>query len=167
MGKAVLEDLRDGELQDFVRFSWLLWQLAYEPHLLGEIESRLLWERSYSLAALNKAISEGERIQWIRSGNAKAGFTSLRWAPDPKVVRLSKLYLHPSYWGQGLGASTLDALKTIARESGAIRLELYVFRKNDRAINAYQRAGFRVERAEYCDLGGGVAYDDYFMSLDL
>jgi diamine N-acetyltransferase len=167
MDHAVLEDVQEGELQILESFSWLLWQHAYEPQLLAEVESRLLWERSYSLAALKKAISEGERLQWIRLGEARAGFVSLRWASDPKVVRLSKLYLHPNYWGQGLGASTLDAVKATARESGATRLELYVFRKNDRAVKAYERAGFRIERAEFCDLGGGVAYDDYLMILNL
>jgi ribosomal protein S18 acetylase RimI-like enzyme len=44
---------------------------------------------------------------------------------------------------------------------------LYVFRKNEKAVRAYRRAGFVVVRAEVTEAGDGYYYDDYVMSYTL
>ena len=43
---------------------------------------------------------------------------------------------------------------------------LTVNRRNERAIGAYRRAGFREVRAQVTDIGGGYVMDDYVMELE-
>ena len=96
-------------------------------------------------------------------GGGRAGFVAYRWNPESQVLWLSKLYLHPDYWGRGLGAWVLQSVTNAALRARALRIDLYVFRRNVRAVEAYRRAGFRVDREELTDLGGGVVYDDFVM----
>lgn len=164
---VVLNDVLMTELQELQSFSQELWRIAYEPDVLAEPESTLLWEMSYSLSAMKTAIVRGERLRWICIGGQRAGFVSTRWDASQRVMRLSKLYLSPNYWGKGLGSWVLGLVKAMAYHAGATRIELYVFRANTRAVNAYLRAGYRIERAELTDNGNGTKYDDYLMCQDL
>ena len=43
---------------------------------------------------------------------------------------------------------------------------LTVNRRNERAIGAYRRTGFREVRAQVTDIGGGYVMDDYVMELE-
>ena len=52
------------------------------------------------------------------------------------------------------------------REVGARTIWLTVNRRNERAIGAYRRAGFREVRAQVTDIGGGYVMDDYIMELE-
>jgi RimJ/RimL family protein N-acetyltransferase len=61
----------------------------------------------------------------------------------------------------------LQSVTRAALDVGAACIELYVFRRNVRAIQAYQRAGFKVAREELTDLGGGVVYDDFVMAKEI
>jgi ribosomal protein S18 acetylase RimI-like enzyme len=54
-----------------------------------------------------------------------------------------------------------------ARASGATHVELRVNKGNARALAAYARAGFRIERSLVADIGGGFVMDDHVLRLDL
>lgn len=151
------------EFPELADYSWVLWKAAYEPHLLASAPSRLMWARSYSQAALEAAFTGGEKTFWIMTDGVRAGFVAYRMETTRRQMRLSKLYLHPDYWGLGLGGRVLEWLSEAAINVGAQCIDLYVFRQNLRAIQAYQRAGFHVAREEITDLGGGVIYDDLVM----
>ncbi|MEY2696735.1 MAG: hypothetical protein RL333_873 [Pseudomonadota bacterium] len=151
------------EMAVLADYSWPLWQAAYEPGILATDLSRLLWRRSYSKTALEAAFASGEKTFWVRMAENRIGFVAYRLEAVSRQMRLSKLYLHPDYWGLGLGCRVLQRVSEVAIEAGATCIDLYVFRRNLRAIQAYQRAGFRVAREELTDLGDGVIYDDLVM----
>lgn len=112
-------------------------------------------------------MSAGEKIFWVTMGGKRAGFVAYRLNGVNRLMRLSKLYLHPDYWGRGLGGWVLRSVSAAAIGAGAEGMDLFVFRQNLRAIKAYQRAGFSVAREELTDLGGGVIYDDLVMVKEL
>ncbi len=60
----------------------------------------------------------------------------------------------------------LEYLRGLCREVGARTIWLTVNRRNERAIGAYRRAGFREVRAQVTDIGGGYVMDDYVMELE-
>jgi RimJ/RimL family protein N-acetyltransferase len=71
--------------------------------------------------------------------------------------------------GQGVGTALLNKTVDWARSSGIIhRLELYVFTRNTRAVNLYQRIGFQHEgtlrQAIYKE---GEFLDEHVMGLIL
>ncbi|MEY4683970.1 MAG: hypothetical protein RLZ25_429 [Pseudomonadota bacterium] len=147
-----------------VDYSKVLWRAAYEPHLFSSDISERLWARSYSRPALEAAHVGGEKTFWVMMSGGRAGFVAYRLETASRRMRLSKLYLHPDHWGRGLGSWVLRSITNAALDGGALCIDLYVFRQNTRAIQAYQRAGFSVAREEFTDLGDGVVYDDFVMT---
>lgn len=165
-GVGLIEVL-PSELQVLADYSRLLWRSAYEPDLLSAEVSPLLWARSYSQPALEAARAAGEKTLWVLKDNERVGFVAYRLDTESHFMWLSKLYLHSDYWGRGLGAWVLQRVTDVALCARVQRIHLYVFRRNTRAVEAYQRAGFQLERAELTDLGGGVVYDDYVMVKEI
>ncbi len=51
-----------------------------------------------------------------------------------------------------------------ARALGAPAVWLQVNKRNERAIAAYLRAGFQIEKEAVFDIGGGFVMDDYVMT---
>lgn len=154
-------------IDDLSVYSRLLWRLAYEPDLLSESKAQLLWNRGYATDALHRAKTAGESFFWIEQAGQRAGFLAHRYHAERKLFQLTRLYLHPDYWGRGIGACCLSEVIRRGQEIQANRIEIYVLRTNERAIRAYQRAGFRLDREELTDFGGGVIYDDFVMALNL
>ena len=52
------------------------------------------------------------------------------------------LYILPEHRGRGLVDQILSHLAAAARAAAALDLRLYGFNSNERALRAYQRAGF-------------------------
>jgi GNAT superfamily N-acetyltransferase len=88
----------------------------------------------------------------------------VRWAV---VVHLHKLYLDLAWQGRGVGQRMLQHVSEHAQGEGARSIELRVNKGNARALAAYARAGFRIERSLVADIGGGFVMDDHVLRLDL
>ena len=82
-------------------------------------------------------------------------------------MKLHKLYLLAELRGRGLGSRLLLFCEDAARAAGARRLVLNVNKRNDRAIAAYRRNGFRVAASVVNDIGGGFVMDDFVMAKEL
>jgi GNAT superfamily N-acetyltransferase len=68
-----------------------------------------------------------------------------------QAVELKRLYVIPEYWGQGVGATLMEALLDWASAHHYQSMWLRVWEKNERAIAFYQRWGFRhVGQEPYC-----------------
>jgi GNAT superfamily N-acetyltransferase len=163
----LLIDVPQLELMDFSEYSWCLWQKAYPTAELDAERSRLMWERAYQVDALQSGMERGERFFWIESDSERLGILSVCFQASGAVFYLTKLYLHPDFWGQGLGQRVLAIVEGMAQQEGARRIELYVFRFNLRAIGAYLRAGYRIDRPELTRISHRLVYDDYVMVRDL
>ena len=76
------------------------------------------------------------------------------------------MYVHPDYWGQGIGSSLLAAALDIADNWLDLkRMELSVFTHNEVAIHLYKKFGFEKEGRRRCfAFGEGRWLDDFLMS---
>lgn len=73
---------------------------------------------------------------------------------------------HRRRQGGDVATGLLNAARTWSREAGLARVELTVHPTNQRAIAAYQRAGFQIEGTRRrALLVGGKYVDEYLMSL--
>ena len=79
---------------------------------------------------------------------------------------LSKLYLYKDERGKGYSRQMLDFVIRNARNIGLTSIELNVNRNNS-AIYAYEKLGFKVIRAEKNDIGAGFFMDDYVYGLQI
>ena len=71
------------------------------------------------------------------------------WQPKGKSAEVGIGIGEPALWSKGLGREALGLLvKHLVDDLGAHRVSLHVLAYNDRAINSYRAAGFRVEGIE-------------------
>lgn len=144
-----------------------IWQRHYLPDILTRAELDHLWQRGYSPEVLRDQMRSGSRFFWIEQDGRNVGFVAYKPEAERARLWLTKLYVLPEYHGSGLGAYALDSVRQAALEHGLDEIWLYVFRKNERAIRAYQRAGFEILCEDRSDAGGGFCYDDYIMVAGL
>jgi Uri superfamily endonuclease len=136
---------------------------CYLPEVLTEAEVDVFWRLAYRPEALRADMARGAVYEWIETDGRAIGFLAYRVEAEERRMRLGKLYVLPEYHGRGAGAWALARVKAIALNVGVREISLYVFRKNERAVRAYRRAGFVVARAEVTECEGGFRYDDYVM----
>jgi len=107
----------------------------------------------------------------IEPGAAPVGYTHLA-PPDlpvdtrPDDLELKRVYALSSLHGTGLGAGLLDAAAGAARERGARRLLLGVYKGNARALGFYRKSGFETVGERDFDVGGKT-YADWVLALRL
>lgn len=94
------------------------------------------------------------------SGNI-VGYTAIK--PEPDYLFMSKLYLINIERGKGYAKGALDFIINRARALSKSIIRLTVNKQNQRAINAYKKAGFTVYGTQCADIGGGWIMDDYLM----
>ena len=107
---------------------------------------------------------EGYRYFLMEDEGRAVGYCGVQ--PRDGRLFLSKVYLLHEARGQGRFRQMLEYLRGLCREVGARTIWLTVNRRNERAIGAYRRAGFREVRAQVTDIGGGYVMDDYVMELE-
>lgn len=82
--------------------------------------------------------------------------------PGYHPLEISRLYTDPALIGQGIGRHMMEAIirEAISRKCDSVCLD--VWQKNYRAINFYQRCGFRICGLTQFHLGDDVQ-DDFVM----
>lgn len=141
-----------------------IWRSCWRPDVLSDDEIDYFWQRAYRPDALREHMGCGAVYEWIESRENRIGFLAYRVETDRRRLHLAKLYLLPEYQGQGIGAEALARMQAVAARTGLREIYLYVFRKNEKAVRAYRRAGFVIDREELADCGNGYCYDDLVMS---
>lgn len=162
-----LVDANAEDAEQLAAMSLDIWQRHYFPSMLSQAEIEYLWQRSYRPDALREQMRSGSIFRWITFGDDKVGFLAYRPEPEFERVWLSKLYVLPELHGRGIGAYALAEIRRTVATLGAREIRLYVFKKNEKAIRAYRRAGYEIDCEDYSDAGNGFFYDDFVMSLRL
>lgn len=159
--------IRPADVQDIPLLRTLadrIWHASYPGMItLEQIRYMLRW--MYSPERIAEELERG--VQWaVVETTEPVGY--LAHERDPAgVEHLHKLYLDRALQGRGLGQVMLRHVIDRARHGGATHIELRVNRGNARALAAYARAGFRIERSLVADIGGGFVMDDHVLRLDL
>ena len=135
----------------------------YLPDVLTESQLASFGPLAYSPEVLSAQMQSDVRFEWILHSGRRVGFLAHAARDGGERLNLGKLYLELPSHGQGIGQVALRRIQAIAEQQGAREIYLYVFRKNRKAIRAYQRAGFIIDRAEASPCGNGFCYDDYVM----
>ncbi len=145
-----------------------IWHACY-PGIIthGQIEFMLGW--MYSEEKIREELRAGYAWEIAELDDATPGqppapigFLSFSREDDGRV-KLHKMYLLPGHQRRGLGQQLLAHVCARARALGAPAVWLQVNKRNERAIAAYRRAGFRIEKEATFDIGAGFIMDDYLM----
>ncbi|MGN1154630.1 MAG: GNAT family N-acetyltransferase [Agathobacter sp.] len=135
----------------------------FDP-IIGKAQNDYMIEKFQTTAAIKEQLKHGYNYYFVSSMGQQIGF--LAFYPKDKVMYLSKLYLYKEYRGKGYSRQMLDFVIQNAKMAGLTSIELNVNRNNS-AIYAYEKLGFKVIRTEKNDIGAGFFMDDYVYSLQI
>jgi diamine N-acetyltransferase len=141
-----------------------IWR-AHFPGIISVEQIEYMLDRMYATEVIDKEMRAGTCWELIRDGEEAPGFLSYSYDPIAARLKLHKLYLRVDRHGQGLGRASLSHVMEIAAALGVQEVSLYVNKKNQKAIRAYERAGFTIAEAVTNDIGGGFVTDDYRMTV--
>jgi ribosomal protein S18 acetylase RimI-like enzyme len=148
-------------LQALARTIWR----AHFPGIISTAQIEYMLDRMYATETIDREMQAGTCWELICEGANTVGFLSYSYDATAARVKLHKLYLQVDRHGQGLGRASLSHVMEIAAALGAREVSLCVNKKNQKAIRAYERAGFTIAEAVIGDIGGGFVTDDYRMTV--
>lgn len=135
----------------------------YYPAVIGHAQVDYMLPRMYAEEVIRQEMAGGTVWELASAENAPIGFFSIG-LDDTGRAKLHKLYLDTGAHGRGYGQQLINRAVDAARELGATGIWLQVNKQNTRAIRAYERAGFHLEREAVVDIGGGFVMDDFIMA---
>ena len=139
-----------------------IWRACYPGIITVEqIEFMLGW--MYAEEEIRRQIRGNVAWEIVEEEGAAIGFLSYSLEEDARV-KLHKMYVLPEQQRGGIGQKLLAHVCEEARKLGAREVWMQVNKRNQPAIGAYLKAGFRIEREAVFDIGGGFVMDDYVMA---
>ena len=139
-----------------------IWRECY-PQIISveQIEFMLGW--MYGEEEIRRQLRAGVTWEIVEDEGAAIGFLSFSVEADGRV-KLHKMYVLPERQRGGIGQKLLTHACEQARELGAREVWMQVNKRNQPAIGAYLKAGFRIEKEAVFEIGGGFVMDDYVMA---
>jgi ribosomal protein S18 acetylase RimI-like enzyme len=142
-----------------------IWRAVYPP-IIGAVQVEYMLARMYAAETIARELAAGVVWEIAELGGAAAGFLAVSLEEGARA-KLHKLYLQPAWHGAGHGQGMIARAEALALALGARELFLQVNKQNTRALRAYERAGFRVEREAVFSIGSGFVMDDYILAKTL
>lgn len=136
--------------------------------LLGQEQLDYMLGKFYSIAALRQQLIEGHNFIIAETAGKDLAFASWSRVDEDGhlAVKLHKLYVLPEAHGKGLGKLLINEVRDKALDLGAKSLILNVNRYN-KALEFYQRAGFKIKETVDIEIGNGFFMNDYILELAL
>jgi len=88
-------------------------------------------------------INKGGHIFFATENNLVFGTVALMLTDTPNVFELTKMAVHPTRRGEGIGKTLMEYCLTFARSSKCPSILLYSHRKLENAIHIYRKYGFK------------------------
>lgn len=140
----------------------LAWREAYQDLLPDEVIDRVPAEPPEEhVEELYDSVGGDEEVFLVAVDEAKyvRGYIYVRWGDETKEfvgeteAGLKEIYVHPEWWGQGIGTALLDeALDMLPSSIEAIRLEMLA--GNEDAHEFYLARGFELAGHSEFSIGG-------------
>ncbi len=127
--------------------------------IIGSAQNDYMIRRSQSVPAITEQLDHGNRYYFVSDiYGKKVGF--LAFYPRENYLYLSKFYLQKDQRGKGIAKDMLQFIIGQAQEDGLSSIVLNV-NKNNSAVLAYEKLGFKKIREEKIDIGNGFFMDDF------
>ncbi len=157
----------DADLATIQRLAQTIWREHY-PGIISLEQIEYMLERRYSLEALRADRNErGIVYDLALQESEPVGYSAYGPQSEDPEPKLFSLYVRADQRGRGCGTALLARAERWARDRGATSIVLTVNKRNDSAIRAYERFGFRRRGPVVTDIGGGFVMDDYLMERGL
>ena len=157
--------VKAGGNQDFLQIETLaheIWEEHYTP-IIGTDQVAFMLDKFQSVKSMQKQAQEGYEYFMILEEGRLVGYLAFKEEADG--LFLSKVYVHSSVRGKGLGKAAIEFVKTEVKNRGLSQIRLTVNKYNHNSIAAYLKMGFEKTRELVMDIGEGYVMDDYEMTL--
>lgn len=145
------------------RLSRRIWRAHY-PGIISPEQIEYMLAKMYAVEVLKDEMErQGYRYVLAVQDNEPIGYLAFRMDRGTASMLLSKIYLDPAHHAKGIGRRMLDHAAHEARQEGCATITLFVNKKNEKAIRAYERFGFTIAESIVTDIGNGFVMDDYRM----
>lgn len=155
------------------------WKVAYSS-IISPQQMKYMLELFYSETSLQKQMQEGHQFIIAKenlqlpgyrgnpANNTAIGFASyaVKSSEESNTYRLHKIYIDPTQQGKGIGKLLIGYIINDISSYNAANLELNVNRHN-KAMDFYQKIGFKIIKEEDIDIGNGFFMNDYVLNLVL
>ncbi|ODQ69389.1 hypothetical protein LIPSTDRAFT_7040 [Lipomyces starkeyi NRRL Y-11557] len=144
-------------------------------HSVSPQQLQAYLSESYSIPATAKDVADPmkDMIVVTSQDGAIVGFALLtRGTSEPCIahlestIELQRIYVHPTYHGNGVGKILAKKLEDIAKEQGFKYIWLGVWEENYKAQKVYERLGYRVV-GDHGFTIGEVVQTDHIMVKEL
>lgn len=163
---AEIEIIGKDKAEELHEFAHPIWTEVFGPMIAGgEDETERIFESWQSADSIRRAMDDGFVYGYLIDGGRKAGYLAAR--VEREKLFISKCYLVKDERGKGLGSEMIGKMLEYGKEHGCTSAYLHVNTRNLRAIDAYERNGFRKQYREIAYLGDGFSTDDYIMSREI
>lgn len=141
----------------------IIWPLTYSEIITPQ-QVDYMMELMYSSSALKKQMEKGHVFILAYDHLEKpVGFASYSANENsPAVFHIHKIYILPNQQGKGIGKGIIAYIKDDIAPTAT--LQLNVNRKN-KALQFYQKLGFRIVSEDDIYIGNGFYMNDYIMEL--
>ena len=150
-------------IKEMSRMATAIVREHFDP-IIGKEQNDYMIQKFQTADAIKEQLEHGYQYYFVSDEKRRIGF--LAFYPRENAMYLSKLYLYKEERGKGYSRQMLDFVIRNARNIGLTFIELNVNRNNS-AIYAYEKLGFKVIRAEKNDIGAGFFMDDYVYGLQI
>ncbi|RYY13857.1 MAG: GNAT family N-acetyltransferase [Chitinophagaceae bacterium] len=158
--------VKENDLEIVRDIAFKTWPSTYND-IVGEDQVAYMLEKMYNKGALLDQLENGCVFLIAEREQHEVGFTAFdNIDPENGVYKLHKLYLLPEEHGTGIGKIMMNEVYNQVRRAGGSCLQLNVNKKN-KALQFYERMGFKIKKAVTIDIGNGFVMDDYIMELPL
>jgi ribosomal protein S18 acetylase RimI-like enzyme len=149
------------DVRGLVRAHGLAWQEAYDGILPDDILQEVTVDPSEEeLDQWEEGLAENREGVLVAVEDDVCGFLDMRWGDaDSKAfvgeneAGLKAIYVHPDYWGDGVGTALLErGLDLLPESIQAIRLD--VFADNEDARAFYESRGFEQTGTDDHEIAG-------------
>jgi len=140
----------------------IIWPLTYSEIITTQ-QADYMMDLMYSTAALKKQMEKGDQFVIAYLEEKPVAFASYSAKQqNPAIFHLHKIYILPDQQGKGIGKGLMAYIKNDI--APASTLQLNVNRKN-KALQFYQKLGFRIISEQDIGIGNGFYMNDYIMEL--
>jgi ribosomal protein S18 acetylase RimI-like enzyme len=137
------------------------WRVSY-AEMIPEEQIDFMLGGMYGPEQIAKELREGVFWELAFAEDQPVGFFSVTFEESSRA-KLNKLYILPERQGASLGRALLERVHELSSLRGVQEVWLQVNKQNARAIRAYQRAGYVIERSAVFEIGNGFVMDDFIM----
>lgn len=149
------------EAEALAELAALIWRAHY-PGIISPEQIEYMLAGRYRPPLIRQQLARGDHWDVARAQGRLIAFAH-SFHLEGGGVKVDKLYVHPGWQRQGVGAALIGRIAARARAQGRSHLVLRVNRHNHTAIAAYRKYGFVVAREYLEEIGNGFVMDDYVM----